>query len=324
MKHYPLLRILPAIFGTTVLLSLVFLSGAGSRVAATRLETQAVADITAPQTGNLQIQLHDSHNKDAITGADVCLDFGATCLTDQGSGVYLVNGVTAITHSLQITADGWINVSETVKIEDGATTDIYVGLPVPPEDGNGDPFDHYVQIVLTWDAPWYPSDPDAADGDLDAHLYISQTNWTTGTFHINAGDDTSYGDCDTDPYACLASNAGDEFQGYGPEAVDIVTVKSGAITSYGVLNFWNGYSGVPPISDTLATVRVFEGLNHIATYKVPETELGVDFWYVMDINDVGDDIQLTDRNCIISYPNENLPSCGDEPEYLIYLPLVLR
>ena len=92
-----------------------------------------------------------------------------------------------------------------------------------------------------------------------------------------------------------------------PETVAIRKLEN-ATYYYGVLNYYQGYPGVPPMTGTSAQVQVYNENGLLYTFKVPSTGDG-DFWYVFSMASDGNLAVFTERNCITSFSDDTPPSC---------------
>jgi hypothetical protein len=235
-----------------------------------------------------------------IQGAVVCAsDY---CDTTDSQGYYELNNVLSGFRHLGVKAGGSIPISENIYLPPDAISEMHIAMVIDTLPVNT------LQIVLTWKGPWRPP---PHSGDLDAHLWITNTVLAE-TFHINASDAATYHNCDLTPYACYILDDDDE-DGYGPETIMVTQVQDGQ-TSYAVNNYYLGIDPLVPItSQTGATVRVFRGGEfigeHINTFTVPSTGTG-DLWYVFDIQKSGLTPQIVPKNCITYYSPSVLPACA--------------
>jgi hypothetical protein len=309
MQSNRVLYTLIAVLSAFIFLALV-LPGPGNLASAQAEDGETVLYLPlifkssySPGYGLLHGKIVDATDGAAIEDVLICV--GQKCDETGAVGDYSIPFIPTGLYTLTAEVSSWIPIEETINIPQGVT-EMVIAMAVPFDEPETR---HYVQIVLTWGAPWYPPDP-ASDGDMDAHLWITSTLWTTDTFHINAADSSTYAYCDEPPYACYAYHK-DVQTGYGPETIDVAEVLGGAgiTTSYGVLNYDAGYPGVPDITETEAVVRVFEGETHIATFSVPPAGNG-DFWYVFDLERSGEDTVIVLKNCITGYPGDGMPACS--------------
>ena len=232
-----------------------------------------------------------------IQDAMVCVS--EHCDTTDSQGYYELNNVLSGFRHLSVVAFGWIPISENAYLPPDAISEMHIAMAIDTLPVNT------LQIVLTWKAPWNTVTP---KGDLDAHLWITNTLWADA-FHIDASDETSYHDCYLSPYACYILD--DDVQdGYGPETI-MVSQPQDDRSLFAVANYYSGYPGVPNTTQTGATVRVFKGTQHINTFLVPSTGTG-DLWYVFDILKKGDVPEIVPVNCITILPLSPsvLPACA--------------
>jgi hypothetical protein len=154
-----------------------------------------------------------------------------------------------------------------------------------------------LRIVLTWDprATWAPV---GIPNDLDSHLWLQSTS----PAHIYPAEIDAHGDCLNYPNACIEV---DYQYGYGPESIAIRTIEP-ATYYYGVLNYYSGYPGVPPINQTAAMVQIYNKEGLLREFHVPPSGNG-EFWYVFSMDSDGN---ITETNCIIALPEAGqLPQC---------------
>jgi hypothetical protein len=158
-----------------------------------------------------------------------------------------------------------------------------------------------MNIVLTWDpTPTWP--PLNTQNDLDAHLWLEALI----PAHIFS-DPAGRGDCTNYPNACLQA---DYREGYGPESIAIRQLEN-AKYYYGVLNYYDGYSGVPPITQSSGRVQVYVDSGLLREFQVPASGEG-EFWYIFSMDEAGN---ITETNCIIPLPGEGeYPTCAQPEE----------
>jgi adhesin/invasin len=232
-----------------------------------------------------------SPGRNPIPDARICI-YPTNCTTTGSDGIFQFTEVEAGGHLLSVTADTFNSDSRWIGVMAGKTTTQNFALSPNFTSENV-----VLRIVLTWD-PTPSWSPLGTDNDLDAHM------WMTAAFtpwHISA---TSEGDCTNYPNACLEV---DYTQGFGPETVAIRKLEN-ATYYYGVLNYYQGYPGVPPMVGTSAQVQVYNENGLLYTFKVPSTGDG-EFWYVFSMASDGNLAVFTERNCITSFSEDSPPSC---------------
>jgi hypothetical protein len=159
-----------------------------------------------------------------------------------------------------------------------------------------------MRIVTTWSTNqfWPPAN---FENDLDAFLWV-----TTAGITPTLVKDVTRTQCTNYPYACRENDAR---QGTGPETIAIQDFKAGSNYYYGVLNYNQYQPDVPPVSETGASVGVYNEQGLMDTYYVPNQGDG-NFWYVFSMDDTG---IIHPQNCIIELsPSEGtLPDCSLQP-----------
>jgi hypothetical protein len=154
-----------------------------------------------------------------------------------------------------------------------------------------------MRFVLTWDpTPAWPnpgSPSESTPNDLDAHLWLSALI----PAHVSS---QNQGDCTNYPNACLEV---DYQLGFGPETVAIRELEV-AKYFYGVLNYYQDYPGVPPITKSAAKVQIYDENGLVQAFQAPTSGQG-DFWYVFSMDQSG---SITPQNCILYYSG-GVPKC---------------
>jgi len=231
-----------------------------------------------------------------VNNARVCIN-PSKCKTTGSDGKYQITEVEPGGHLLTATADKFNSDSRWMGVvAGGSATQNFALAPVFTSENVA------LRVVLTWDpTPTWPNPnppPPGWDNDLDAHLWMAAAfiPWHIST--ANPGDCTNY------PNACLEV---DYTQGFGPETLAI-SVLENATYYYGVLNYYQGYPGVPPMTGTSAQVQVYNENGLLYTFKVPSTGNG-DLWYVFSMASDGNLAVFTERNCITNDSNDSPPSC---------------
>ncbi len=246
-----------------------------------------------------------------VAGAQVCWE--AKCDIANTDGIYTLHNVPSGLQTLTASADGFVTIDQTANIVGNTvnTQDIAI-IPEVAKSGLN------YRILATWGSqPCWP-DPHAPYdcfapykgwwNDLDAHMWMTEISQPVGYhigfyYHYNPADDTNEmwldkGDCRGFPNACLERDA---TLGPGPETIAIRESEL-SIYYFGMLNFNQGNPGVPPISQTGATVHLYGITGLIRTYNVPANQGDRNFWYVFSLN--GQTGEVTDQNCVIDYTND--------------------
>lgn len=226
----------------------------------------------------------------------VCFD-GTLCDYTDAEGYYSISGIPAGPQVLTASGDGFHSSKQTAWVLGYHTASLNFAL-TPYITGES----IVLRIILTWDDTknWInPSPPfDSRPNDLDAHLWLDATT----PAHIYSGE---RGDCTIYPNACLEV---DYQYGFGPETIAVRKTENGNYF-FGVLNYYQGYPGVPPISRTAAQVEIFDENGLVQAFQVPSSGDG-DFWYVFSMVPAGEDkVLITPTNCITNYGSGTLPSC---------------
>jgi len=230
-----------------------------------------------------------------VNNARVCV-YPSKCKTTGTDGKYQITGVDAGGHLLTATADKFNSDSRWMGVVAGGSAKQNFALsPVFTSENVA------LRVVLTWDpTPTWPNPnppPTGWDNDLDAHLWMAAFT----PVHISA---SNRGDCTVYPNACLEV---DYKQGFGPETLAIRKLEN-ATYYYGVLNYYQGYPGVPPMVGTSAQVQVYNENGLLYTFHVPSTGDG-EFWYVFSMASDGNLAVFTERNCITNFSDDTPPSC---------------
>jgi hypothetical protein len=249
--------------------------------------------------GTITGKVIDASDRSNLVGASVCTSTTRCVLTDS-SGVY---SITADSGPRILTAygTGHYSVSQQVMALGNQAVPLNFALSPYLAGGNVDR-----RMVLTWSAnPYWCTPGDSqCENDLDAHLWMQALL----PFHIPDPDDPNFprGDCTTLPYACLEV---DTRKGFGPETIAIAHFELQTIYYYGVLNYNQGYPGVPPITETGAHVDLYDQNGLLMSFEVPQTGTG-NFWYVFNYTRSSEtgNWNVETVNCIALYdPNiENI------------------
>jgi hypothetical protein len=235
-----------------------------------------------------------SQERVSIPGATIC--YKSLCATTGDDGMYTLEGLPDGLRRIDASATDFYSTREEVVVRTDETSQRDIALTPLLELT-----DVFMRVVLTWDpTPTWP--PENTRNDLDANLWMQRLDPPEHLVHIFS-DTASRGDCTTFPNACLES---DYQQGYGPETVAIRQLES-TVYYFGVLNYYAGYPGVPPITESQAKVRVYLETGTYYEFSVPTTGNG-DFWYAFSMVSDGVTASLQERNCITTYNGEP-PTC---------------
>jgi uncharacterized protein YfaP (DUF2135 family) len=211
-----------------------------------------VAAAPTPTPATLQGQVTDAVSGSAIANAQVCINGTSLCATTDANGNYTIADAPAGDQVLNVTAGGFIAVTDqTVAIAAGATTTQPVALS--PELAAGE-----LRIVLTWGT---------APSDLDSTLWLP-----SGT----RIDYPAKGQTIENVMLDL-----DDTSGEGPETITISQLAGNGTYTYAVLNFSGNSEGT--LSASGAVVRVYRGDQEIGTYTVPTTGDGR-WWNVFTLD----------------------------------------
>ena len=213
-----------------------------------------VAAAPPPAPTTLQGQVTDAVSGSAIANAQVCIQGTSLCATTDANGNYTIADAPAGDQVLNVTAGGYIAVTDqTVAIPAGATTTQPVALS--PELAAGE-----LRIVLTWGT---------APSDLDSTLWLPSA--TRIDYNVKG---------------LTIENVKldlDDVTGEGPETITISQLAGSGTYTYAVLNFSGNSEGT--LSASGAVVRVYRGDQEIGTYTVPTTGAGV-WWNVFTLDGV--------------------------------------
>lgn len=225
-----------------------------------------------------------------ISGALICFD-GTTCVTTDAAGEYNLGPLPSGFQRLTATKDGFYPLTNGAVVTAGQSAILNFALSPNFFETN-----MRLRIVLTWDPTpsWAPL---GTPNDLDAHLWLQATL----PVHVYS-DPAARGDCTNYPNACLEV---DFTNGYGPESIAIRQLEN-ATYYYGVLNYYNGYLGVPPLTQSSAVVQVYDEDGLLREYSVPSFGEG-DFWYIFSMDGGGN---ISETNCLTNLPAEGeVPAC---------------
>ena len=240
-------------------------------------------EVSRGSTGEISARVTNALNGDAVAGATVTLRSGwnnetgraaATAVTDQ-YGVFTIEDLSFGYYTAETSAEDFSPAYHNVAVlPDGFQSEW--NLPMSPVLAEGE-----TRIVLTWNE--YPE-------DLDSHLVGSD-------FHVYYSDQNSY-----DSLGRHRVNLDlDDTTSYGPETITIYQGVDGVYT-YSVHDYTNGGSTQSTkLSESGATVRVYQGAGVVAEYHIPAGVPGTT-WRVFRIHEDGriETVNTVDYN----YPSE--------------------
>ena len=240
-------------------------------------------EVSRGSTGEISARVTNALNGDAVAGATVTLRSGwnnetgraaATAVTDQ-YGVFTIEDLSFGYFTAETSAEDFSPAYHNVAVlPDGFQSEW--NLPMSPVLAEGE-----TRIVLTWNE--YPE-------DLDSHLVGSD-------FHVYYSDQNSY-----DSLGRHRVNLDlDDTTSYGPETITIYQGVDGVYT-YSVHDYTNGGSTQSTkLSESGATVRVYQGAGVVAEYHIPAGVPGTT-WRVFRIHEDGriETVNTVDYN----YPSE--------------------
>lgn len=211
-----------------------------------------IAAAPPPAPATLQGQVTDAVSGSTIANAQVCIQGTSLCATTDANGNYTIADAPAGDQVLNVTANGYIAVTDqAVAITAGATTTQPIALS--PELAAGE-----LRIVLTWGT---------APSDLDSTLWLPSS---TRIDYPSKGQTIENVTLDLD-----------DTNGEGPETITISQLAGSGTYTYAVLNYSGNSGGT--LSASGAVVRVYRGDQEIATYTVPTTGDGV-WWHVFNLD----------------------------------------
>ena len=196
---------------------------------------------------------------DAVTGLGIesaTVTVGAQTTFTSSLGSYSIDDVPSKTSvTAQATADGYIDMSTTINLDERETRD--VDFQLVPETGVD-----IARIVLTWDAQ---------PRDLDSHVW-ALTSGGDSYYHISY---SNRGTTDAAPWMKLDL---DDTDGYGPETVTIAPNYDQwypGLYHYVVKEF----AGDGILTGSNATVRVYISDELVDTIRVPNLGNCGENWY---------------------------------------------
>ena len=248
-----------------------------------------------------------------VGNALVC--WGSNCVLSKDGvndfpiGEYTLENVANGSQILTASADGFVSTNQKTYVV-GNTVNIQDIAIIPDVVRSGVKY----RAMVTWDSTpcWpnpnpQPNEPACWDNDLDLHMWRfdidTSIHYHIGYYlHYHPDNDIDeywldFGDCRGFPMACLEMDAR---KGYGPETI---AIKEREVADYyfGVFNANQGHTGVPPLSQTGALVRLYDKTGLVKSYQISPTGGDKVFWYVFSLDADG---VVTDRDCIIDYNHD--------------------
>lgn len=222
--------------------------------------------LTNDQEGTIAGKVYDAFVQDGIiSGAKIVFRAGGDVQTGEivaettsdAQGHFSVN-LSAGTYTAEASKEGYITaykncVSQVAEVEQNIT--------LTPVLGEGE-----WRFVLTWGEHPY---------DLDSHLTGPNGN---NRFHVFFHDKVARSGSEE-----LANLDVDDITSYGPETITIVK-KDDGVYRYSVHDYTNrGKTDSKAMSNSGATVKVYNGSNLLKTFNVPTNVVGT-VWTVFELN----------------------------------------
>ena len=250
-------------------------------------------------SGDIKGEVIDATSGLPLAGATVC--FEKNCAQTDEKGIYKLTGIPAggqYFHASAVTyysVGRWANV---IANQEGQLNLVMSQILSISQVT--------MRIVTTWSTNqfWPPAN---YENDLDAFLWVI-TSGIAPQLIWDATPDVSIAQCTSYPNACKENDAR---EGTGPETIAIQILTPGSKYYFGILNYNQYQPDVPFMSETQASVGVYNEQGLMANYTVPNKGDG-NFWYVFSMDDTG---TIHPQNCIIELsPSEGtLPDCSLQP-----------
>lgn len=222
-----------------------------------------------------------------IDNTEVCLNGNEICEHSNINGEYILAEVPPGEYTLTALHPNYELFSDEIKILADTPELIDIELDLLLQDGQ-------FRVELTWDSAPTTPPPYNLPNNLDLHLWLRDS----GDHHVYEGDKGVCVDAlDVFPYACYES---DVLDGAGPDIL-VFAEESGHEYSIGVLNYYDGWEGVLPITDLAAVVEVYDSGGLRIRYTIDEVKDQIgDLWYVFDLS-----LDEIDRQgCLQQYDNQ--------------------
>jgi hypothetical protein len=281
-----------------VLVILSFFVGTGSPAAAeigniVYLPLLAKNWVDAP--GNITGRVTDASIQDpannGVPGVKVC--FLDNCTTTTGQGNFTLNNIPPDYQVLNATADLFEPQTAGVSVIGNQTVTLNIAITKKLASS-----DIRFRFIITW-RPEQTWPPDNWPNDLDSYLWFVGPSYSG---YIAPDPFEKRGICTEYPYACIQVDA---IFGSGPETVDIQQLPGETTYYFGILNYYDTYPGVPPITSSRAQIQVYNQDGLMQTYQVPSSGDG-NLWYAFKFDSSG---TFTTTNCITWSSGDQPPHC---------------
>jgi hypothetical protein len=242
--------------------------------------------------GNITGTVSDAIDLHPVAGVKVC--YKENCTLTNSSGIYTLTGLPPQHVILDASKPGDFYIPQTADITVVGKQTVMLNIVISKELIKNNV---RLRFIVTWRTePSWP--PDGVPNDLDSELWGLGDPLYNASFHIYPSTNIEdRGDC-TGPFpdACIEVDA---MMGAGPETVDLRDTLANITYYFGVLNTNVGYPGVPPITQSLAKVQVFDTTGLVRTYDVPTVGSG-ELWYVFKFDTAE---TITTTNCLTTMPD---------------------
>jgi hypothetical protein len=248
--------------------------------------------------GNINGRITDAAiqdpNLNGVAGVQVCYE--TTCVTTDAHGAYALNNIPSGSRQIKTTIADGSYLPQTGHVLVIGKQTVILNIVISKQlDKN-----ILYRFIVTWrPEPTWP--PDNWNNDLDSQLWLIAP-LEPNSFHI---DPYIYrGDCTVYPLACIMVDA---TKGSGPETIDFRELQLSTTYYFGVLNYNDGQPGVPPITESMAMIQIYDTNGLTQTLNVPTSGAG-NFWYAFMIDTSK---QFIIKNCITTFPGYGLdpPQC---------------
>ncbi len=280
-------RILPILIA---LLSIIVSPGMAAKLLAGKSEQHVYLPVIMKLFKNeyiLQGVILDGRTTQPVNGAEVCVMDGLICDQSNSDGEYMLNKVPSGTHTITVAHPDYPVFSDELSVPIDSYLPFNILLMPVLEEGQW-------RVVLTWvSTPTWGDYPN----NLELHLWLRDQE----DYHIH---EVSELDCENDlevfPFACYEI---DTQRGSGPDTIVFSEIIGDEYT-FAVLHFYNGYPGVPPITDLEAVVEVYNssGLQDRFLIEDVQDEVG-DLWYIFDLING----KIERQNCLQQYDINEAP-----------------
>jgi hypothetical protein len=249
--------------------------------------------------GDVKGEVIDATSGSPVAGATVCYE--KNCVQTDENGSYKLTEIPAGAQYFHATAATYYSMGRWARVV--AYQEVQVNLVMSQILSISQVT---MRIITTWSSNqfWPPAN---YENDLDAFLWVT-TSGIAPQLVWDATPDVSIAQCTSYPNACKENDAR---EGTGPETLAIQILTPGSTYYFGVLNYNQYQPDVPLMSETEASVGIYNEQGLIDTYTVPNNGDG-NFWYVFSMDDTG---VIHPQNCIIELsPSEGtIPDCSMQP-----------